>query len=65
MMEDWQSFAFSWTETNSTKIEVAAFEMYLTTKLMNKYFFLVLYPGTVKNMLPCVRRNSLLITSSM
>lgn len=40
MMEDWQSFAFSQTETNSTKIGgVAAFEMYLTTKLMKNIFF--------------------------
>lgn len=38
-MEDWQSFAFSQTETNSTKIGVAAFEMYLTTKLMKNIFF--------------------------
>lgn len=36
-MEDWQPFAFSRTETNSTKIEVAAFEMYLTAKLMKNF----------------------------
>lgn len=37
-MEDWQPFAFSRTETNSTKMEVAAFEMYLTTELMKDVF---------------------------
>lgn len=35
-MECWQSLAFSWTETNSTEIKVAAFEIYLKTKLMKK-----------------------------
>lgn len=38
MMEDWQSFAFSWAETNSTTTEVAAFEMYSTIKLMKNFF---------------------------
>lgn len=40
-MEGWQSFAFSWTETNSTKIKVAAFEMYLKTdeEAMTIFFF--------------------------
>lgn len=39
MMEDWQLFAFSRTETNITKIEVGAFEMYFDSRVDEEYFF--------------------------
>lgn len=56
-MEGWQSFASSWTETNSTTIKVAAFEMYFKTKLMKKqwqFFFFSSIPWHhEKHVTPC------------
>lgn len=65
MMEGWQSFAFSWTETKQHQdIRCCiwnAFENKVDEEAMTIFFF----NGTVKNMFFCVKRGSCLTTSGM